>query len=49
MEKVKLTKDYIESNRAEILEAYGKQQKKNAKKPALTKKQSCRIWVRAKR
>ena len=39
MEKVKLTKDYIESNRDEILEAYGKQQKKNAKKPVLTKKQ----------
>ena len=39
MEKVKLTKDYIEANRDEILEAYGKQQKKSAKKPVLTKKQ----------
>jgi large subunit ribosomal protein L22 len=39
VEQVKLTKDYIESNRDEILEAYGKEQKKNAKKPLLTKKQ----------
>ena len=39
MEKVKLTKDYIEANRDSILEAYGKQQKKNAKSPILTKKQ----------
>ena len=39
MEKVKMTKDYIESNRDEILEAYGKQQKKSSKNPILTKKQ----------
>ena len=39
MEKVKLTKDYIEANRDTILEAYGKQAKKNAKNPILTKKQ----------
>jgi len=39
VEKVKLTKDYIEANRDEILEAYGKQQKKNSKNPILTKKQ----------
>lgn len=39
MEKVKMTKDYIEANRDSILEAYGKAEKKNAKRPVLTKKQ----------